>query len=210
MIGAKRRPSGSLLVLSFSSRGYLRSLLTFNHPDVGGVPLHHHGRGVADCALASVRRSHVLLPSFSFLLRPPRRRGVSRHHHGRGASSCVLASVRRSCVLLLSSSSLLQPPRCRGVPRHHHGRGASGCVLASVRRSACCCCPSPSSFDHPDVAASLVTTMGEALPVARSSVSSYVWLPSFSFLLDGPFSAMRCAPWSTRSQIASATVGSAR
>jgi hypothetical protein len=132
MIGAKRRPSGSLLVLSFSSRGYLRSLLTFNHPDVAA-----------------------------------------------------------SLVTTMGEASPIARSRPSGAPM-------------------CCCRPSPSPFDHPDIAASLVTTMGEALPAARSSVGSYVLLPSFSFLLDGPFSAMRCAPWSTRSQIASATVGSAR
>jgi hypothetical protein len=85
--------------------------------------------------------------------------------------------------------------------------------VARSRPSAASVLLSSSSFLLFDtsIVTFLVATMGEALPVAHSSVSSaYVFLPSFSFLLDGPFSAMRCAPCSRRSQIASATVGSAR
>src|ERR1700679_433998 len=123
---ARSRPSGAPTCCCRPSPS------SFDHPDVAASLVTTMGEALPVACSRPSDAPCVLLPSFSFLVRSPRRRGVPRRHHGRGACSCVLASVRRSCVLLPSFSFLLRPP---------------------------------------DVAASHVITIGEALPVARSSFS---------------------------------------
>jgi hypothetical protein len=155
MIGAKRRPlvpsRSSPSRVRGQSRGYPRSLLTFNRPRHRGVPRGHHGRGASGCALASVSGSSVLLSSSSFLLLPPLRhqhRGVARGYHGRGASGCALTSVGGSSVLLSSSSFLLFDT---SIALLVTTMGDTLPVARSRRSGAptCSCRPCPSSSTAP-------------------------------------------------------------
>jgi len=118
--------------------------------------------------------------------RPPRARRIAWSGAPRGAARCGAARVegRRA------------RGRARGAPRAPPPRVVGSGPVGAKRRAR----PPRSRADAVDGR--------RGLPVRGHA--SFSWPADFGFRRDGPFSSMRCAAWTSRSRIASATVGSPR